>query len=67
MLFITNAESDEKELQTGITDLDARPLNLTFMDGYGATDIAIGESGGITWKQLDELKKAIALAEKEWR
>lgn len=60
-------EKDDCYIDTGVIDLDGNPLHIHNMDGFGSTDICINADGGLTWKQVDILKKAIALAEKHWR
>jgi len=60
-------EGDESYIDTGTKDIEGEPLYVHNMNGYGATAVSINECGGLTWRQVDLLKEAIALAEKHWR
>lgn len=67
MKIIRDTETDELYLETDIRDLDGDVIKIVNMEGFGATDIGIEWTGGITWKQFDKLKEAFELAEKNWR
>jgi hypothetical protein len=58
---------NQEWIETGIIDITNNKVAVVNMKGLGACDIALDCEGGITWDQLDQLKEAIALAEKEWR
>jgi len=64
--IINDTEEDRIYIDTGITDLDDEAITIDRLDGYGGCDVAINHSM-MTWDQLDKLKQAIKLAEKEWR
>jgi len=59
-------DDDGERIETEERDLDGESIEVGRCNGFGGCDVQV--SGGImTWRQLDELKQAIALAETKWR
>ena len=60
-------KDDEKEyVDTEKVGLDGEHIRVINADGYGSCDITIGYIT-MRWSDLDELKRAIAEAERRWR
>jgi len=66
MKLIYDIETEMALVDIEERDLDEQWIMISHMDGYGATDICIGEHM-MTWKQLDKLNQGIEVAEKNWR
>jgi len=66
MKVILCPDYENEWIDTEMVDLDGEEITVANTNGYGNTDISIGDLI-MTWVQLDELKKAIALAEQRWR
>ena len=64
--MIIKRKDDTEYINSEITDLDGDRVIIINSDGFGACNIQIC-CHTLTWKQVDELKEAIKLAEKEWR
>jgi len=63
MELITDVETGERYIDTGIRDSDGETIRIVDMAGYGATDIGIVWHGGITWAKFEKLKEALTKAE----
>ncbi len=64
MELITDVETGERYINTGIRDSDGETIRIIDMNGYGATDIGIDWHGGISWRNFEKLKEAFLKAEK---
>ena len=60
-------KNDEVEhINTECRDLDGDDILIENPDGYGGCDITVGHQT-MRWRDLDQLKLAIAEAERRWR
>ena len=66
MKLVTDIEQQIVYISTGIKDLEGEEVIVTKADGFGGCDITVG-CHTLRWDEFDVLKKAIELAEAEWR
>lgn len=66
MKIIIDPFDNTESIDVGFNDLDGDRVEVTRCEGFGGCDIQI-TAGILTWAELDELKKAIAMAEERWR